>query len=176
MGTTFQGWFLHRKEALPHCWCSDMRGVHGRGDQLPGQVLLVIEAATTVTNMGCFLKTPLLMENIIIFFSIGKGGLINFTAYAPNATNKPATDFVKLNEAFLSSKQSFDFPKSCPSPQFLGPLSTSHCLWMGIRNFLRLLLWVPLGYSNQLNQDKTVKANFAILIFPETTEKSFINL
>lgn len=110
------------------------------------------------------------------FFSIGKGGLINFTAYAPNATNKPATDFVKLNEAFLSSKQSFDFPKSCPSPQFLGPLSTSHCLWMGIRNFLRLLPWVPLGYSNQLNQDKTVKANFAILIFPETTEKSFINL
>lgn len=118
--------------------------------------------------MDCILKTPLLMENI--FFSIGKGGLISLTAYTPNAMDKPAIDFIKLNEAFLSSKQSFDFPNSCPSSHFLGPLSTSHCLWMGIRHFLRLLL-LPPGYIKLLNRDKPVKANFATLIFPETTGK-----
>ena len=169
MGTTFQGWFLHGKEVLPHCWCSDTRGVHGGRDQLPGQVLLVTEAATTVTHMGCILKTPLLMENII-FFSLGKGGLISLTAYTPNAMDKPAIDFVKLNEAFLSSKQSFDFPNSCPSSHFLGPLSASHCLWMGIRHFLRLLPFPP-GYINLFNRDKTVRANFATLIFHEATGK-----
>lgn len=84
--------------------------------------------------------------------------------------DKPAIDFVKLNEAFLSLKQSFDFPNSCPSSHFLGPLSASHCLWMGIRHFLRLLPFPP-GYINLLNRDKTVRANFATLIFHEAMGK-----
>lgn len=83
--------------------------------------------------------------------------------------DKPAIDFIKLNEAFLSSKQSFDFPNSCPSSHFLG-LYLSYCLWMGIRHFLRLLPFL-LAISSYFNRDKPVKANFATCLFPETTGK-----
>lgn len=53
---------------------------------------------------------------LFVFFPIGKGGLINFTAYAPNAMNKPATDFVKLNEAFLPQNKALIFQKAVLLP------------------------------------------------------------
>lgn len=125
-----------------------------------------------LTNMACILKTPLPVGNMG-FFSIGKGHLTIFTTKVPTSIDKPATDFVKLNESFLFPKQSFDFLKSCPSPHFLGPSSPSHCLWMGTRHFLTFLSQVPPGFDNLLNRDKIVKASFATLIFPETKKSSF---
>lgn len=85
-------------------------------------------------------ETTLLSGNI--FFSVGRGNLIIFTAEVPNAIDKSSMNLAKLNESFPFSKQRYDFLKKLSFLRFLQTFVYFISLFMNgnkSRYFLRSL-------------------------------------